>query len=1223
MRGEKLMPKISILIPVYNAEQYLTQCLDSVVNQTLKDIEIICVLDGGNDSSDNICRSYAAKDCRIIVIDHKINKGLLAARKTGVDNASGEYIMFLDSDDWLEVDACSRLYDLIKNNNVDILQFGSYVDAEPFVPEQRVAGVKQLLEPYIGRLDGEKVFEGAFLDNKFRFTIWNKIYKTELCKRVYNDFNENENIYKAEDLCAFFRLAYFAKSYIGIKDKFYHYRFGAGITGKNKIDLPTFEIHCSQSEVLEKCRLFLLEQGVFDKYRTIYERIKKGLINECINNWFTYLNEENSSEGFKVLVKYWDGTDIAIELSQRWFYDSVIMLSDRIYSPDLLPRTARTIKKIAVYYHRYSMGGVQKVISLLMSALITQGFEVLLITDEQPSDTDYVLPESVKRVVIPASNKPSEYPYHALGLKNALINFEADMVIYNATSSQNVFFDILVVKSLGIPIALYVHEYFGVGYRNLFTLPIRKIKFFRFADVLIALSKVQRDYWRAVGSNAVYLPNPLDDKAHSVKLSALNNHDIIWVGRLSREKRYLDALEILSKVKKVITDARIVFVGNFSSKDDEIEFYKKISSLQLKDSVEFYGYVSDVYPIYERCSLYLHTSEAESFCMALAESKVAGLPCVMYKMPYLELQQDGSGIIAVNMYDTSAAAEAIIQIFTDDDLMHRLGSEARKSIEPLLNLDYGNAWKRLIEELEKLPIPKLMKDRRSNEIIINELIDAYLKGVKRYRTLESELKQISSSEIDINKLHKQLAEAKKKTTDIQNSISYRLGRTITWAPRKLRGLLRCLKYKGWRSTFNLCIGYIPCVGKKSLERNKTKTLSSSKNAVSITSSNSISLSTTKKQKMLPLYEDKSKNINAISSIIEKKILLVTHQLEYTGSEHSLLRMCRVIQNHKMRAEVWSYKDGKFKHELEKMGINVSIIGPERFSSLEIQEKIKEYDLAISNTALTYSFIIAFQGIVRTIWYIREAQNLPLMLPGNNGLLKALINANNIYCVSEYARDFILANYNKNVRVLHNCVDDEYKNYISDSDSSKGKKVKFLTLGTIERRKGYDILVQAYLGLDKVFKEKSEIHFAGRIMPYDWAKRFHEPFLKEIEGKEGIFYHGEITDRSILLRLMSNSDVVVVPSRDESCSLVALEGAMMGKPLIVTENVGAKYLVNDLNGWVVRTEDEVSLRKAFIEAIDKPELLKAMGKASRIEYLKTSTYEIFEKRFIEMVIDNLQ
>lgn len=795
MRGEKLMPKISILIPVYNAEQYLTQCLDSVVNQTLKDIEIICVLDGGNDSSDNICRSYAAKDCRIIVIDHKINKGLLAARKTGVDNASGEYIMFLDSDDWLEVDACSRLYDLIKNNNVDILQFGSYVDAEPFVPEQRVAGVKQLLEPYIGRLDGEKVFEGAFLDNKFRFTIWNKIYKTELCKRVYNDFNENENINKAEDLCAFFRLAYFAKSYIGIKDKFYHYRFGAGITGKNKIDLPTFEIHCSQSEVLEKCRLFLLEQGVFDKYRTIYERIKKGLINECINNWFTYLNEENSSEGFKVLVKYWDGTDIAIELSQRWFYDSVIMLSDRIYSPDLLPRTARTIKKIAVYYHRYSMGGVQKVISLLMSALITQGFEVLLITDEQPSDTDYVLPESVKRVVIPASNKPSEYPYHALGLKNALINFEADMVIYNATSSQNVFFDILVVKSLGIPIALYVHEYFGVGYRNLFTLPIRKIKFFRFADVLIALSKVQRDYWRAVGSNAVYLPNPLDDKAHSVKLSALNNHDIIWVGRLSREKRYLDALEILSKVKKVITDARIVFVGNFSSKDDEIEFYKKISSLQLKDSVEFYGYVSDVYPIYERCSLYLHTSEAESFCMTLAESKLAGLPCVMYKMPYLELQQGSKGIIAVNMYDTSAAAEAIIRIFSNSELKQRLGKEARESIEPFLSYEYAKEIKQIIRSLETAPVFNQINP--SSKIIVDTLIDEYLRAVNKYLTLKKKLDEVSSAVTNEGntELQKKLTGLKNEIISIKNSYSYKMGRIITWIPRKVRNLVKETKKK--------------------------------------------------------------------------------------------------------------------------------------------------------------------------------------------------------------------------------------------------------------------------------------------------------------------------------------------------------------------------------------------------------------------------------------------
>ena len=124
-------------------------------------------------------------------------------------------------------------------------------------------------------------------------------------------------------------------------------------------------------------------------------------------------------------------------------------------------------------------------------------------------------------------------------------------------------FDILVVKSMGIPVVLYIHEYFGVGFRYLYYLPIRKIKVYRFADVLITLSKTQRDYWRAVGSNAVYLPNPLDDIARNVKVSALNNHDIIWVGRMSKEKRYLDALDVLAKVRKVIPDARLLLLDAF------------------------------------------------------------------------------------------------------------------------------------------------------------------------------------------------------------------------------------------------------------------------------------------------------------------------------------------------------------------------------------------------------------------------------------------------------------------------------------------------------------------------------------------------------------------------------------------------------------------------------------------------------------------------------------
>lgn len=115
-------PKISIIIPVYNTESYLRQCLDSVSNQTLKDIEIICMDDGSKDNSLDLLREYERNDKRFKVLIQE-NQGLGVARNKCLNEASGEYIMFLDSDDWLDLDACRTLYETAKNNELDILMF--------------------------------------------------------------------------------------------------------------------------------------------------------------------------------------------------------------------------------------------------------------------------------------------------------------------------------------------------------------------------------------------------------------------------------------------------------------------------------------------------------------------------------------------------------------------------------------------------------------------------------------------------------------------------------------------------------------------------------------------------------------------------------------------------------------------------------------------------------------------------------------------------------------------------------------------------------------------------------------------------------------------------------------------------------------------------------------------------------------------------------------------
>ena len=117
------VPKISVIIPVYNVEKYLVECLDSVINQTFRDIEVICVNDGSTDSSLSILKKYASKDNRIKIID-KENQGQGYARKIGLNNAQGDYILFLDSDDkYVDNNVFRKLYDYIDNRNFEVCIF--------------------------------------------------------------------------------------------------------------------------------------------------------------------------------------------------------------------------------------------------------------------------------------------------------------------------------------------------------------------------------------------------------------------------------------------------------------------------------------------------------------------------------------------------------------------------------------------------------------------------------------------------------------------------------------------------------------------------------------------------------------------------------------------------------------------------------------------------------------------------------------------------------------------------------------------------------------------------------------------------------------------------------------------------------------------------------------------------------------------------------------------
>jgi len=167
--------KISVLVPVYNTEKYLRQCLDSIVNQTYKNVEIICVNDASTDNSLEILDEYAKKDDRIIIVNKRVNEGLPQARKTGFEHSNGKYILPVDSDDYIEPDMLEKLHYCAVFGNYDIVCCGYFEDRENYI---------RPFNPQIfpeNKIDRIKCGTFGFGNAK---VVWNKFVKREIYEKI-------------------------------------------------------------------------------------------------------------------------------------------------------------------------------------------------------------------------------------------------------------------------------------------------------------------------------------------------------------------------------------------------------------------------------------------------------------------------------------------------------------------------------------------------------------------------------------------------------------------------------------------------------------------------------------------------------------------------------------------------------------------------------------------------------------------------------------------------------------------------------------------------------------------------------------------------------------------------------------------------------------------------------------------------------------------------------
>lgn len=273
--------KVSIVVPIYNVEKYLTQCLDSLVNQTLKDIEIICVNDGSTDGSAKIIDDFAKRDSRIKVIT-KENTGYGNSMNRGFDAASGEYLGIVESDDYADKNMFETLYGIAKSNDLDVVKSSYYFYYS--TPKER--NEKQEIVSSV--LANKTICPTTFFTAKMEMveffnikpTIWSSIYKASFIRENNIRFNETPGA-SYQDASFNFKVWACAKKVRLLKDAFLHYRQdneSSSVNSKGKVfcvcdeyaEMERFlRLHPEKYPVLEPIR----NRIKYDSYMWNYERL--------------------------------------------------------------------------------------------------------------------------------------------------------------------------------------------------------------------------------------------------------------------------------------------------------------------------------------------------------------------------------------------------------------------------------------------------------------------------------------------------------------------------------------------------------------------------------------------------------------------------------------------------------------------------------------------------------------------------------------------------------------------------------------------------------------------------------------------------------------------------------------------------------------------------------------------------------------------------------------
>ncbi len=690
-------PQVSIVMPVFNDESWITAALASALGQSLRDIEVICVDDASTDGTCAVIEQAQRGDPRIRLIRQEQNQSAFQARRLGIEAASAPYVLFLDGDDELSHDAAAKTLERAQAAQADLVGFGVRVISTDGRP---VSGFQARLQPTHPELVGDAIMPGLFpAGEQPNVQLWRYLFSTELLLEAYAGLPDDLVLPRGNDLPITFLAVAAAKRYVSIPAQLYRYQYGRGGSGNRVADLPEFEFHLGGIDSVEsiKERVHALAKRRADPRAVLasYDSARRFVIGVVLKYLVGIQDRALQQQALTLLRARVTEPDLILAAAE--YRVKALDVLER--SEQRVPLGGRPVRSILIRTQTLATGGVSGVVISQARHLLHAGYRVTVAV-HRLGDGSQPLPDGVELVHISDDSRRERLASWAEICQEHAVDLVIEhRILHNRRWPRYA----MMARALGIPTIGWVHNF---SLRPIYDHSSQLSFIEQHADVLamlVTLSPLDVAFWRLRGlTEVICLPNPpspmlIESSAPTTPRPAPTGRiELVWWGRLEeRTKQISQLLAVAGQLRDQSVDFRLTIIGPESIGFTAAELLQEVDRLGLSERVRLRDALhgSDLIAAIDEADVFVMTSIIEGYPLTLVEAQARGLPVLMYELPWLMLVQQNEGVVSVRQGDSAGLAHEIAALQRDPGRYSALSAAsiaaAGRATEPDFERLYG------------------------------------------------------------------------------------------------------------------------------------------------------------------------------------------------------------------------------------------------------------------------------------------------------------------------------------------------------------------------------------------------------------------------------------------------------------------------------------------------------------------------------------------------------